>query len=70
MSIKKRAYKETKIGEGMYIIDTDPSDFEFKGSTTREMLFNAIQDFIKSAHKLKQHLDSEMKHASSSQGGS
>jgi len=69
MSLKKKAYKETKV-DGMYIIDIDPADFEFKGSTPREMLFNAIQDFIKSATKLKQHFDSEMKHASTTPGGS
>ncbi|WP_028788578.1 hypothetical protein [Terrimonas ferruginea] len=69
MSLKKKAYKETKI-DGMYVIDVDPADFEFKGSTEREMLFNAIQDFIKSARKLKEHFDLELKHASTPQGGS
>lgn len=70
MSVKKRTYKETKIGEGMYIIENDPADFEFKGSTPREMLFNAVQDFIKSARKLRQHFDSEMKHTSAAKGSS
>ncbi|MDF2380986.1 hypothetical protein JMG10_05905 [Nostoc ellipsosporum NOK] len=46
MSRQKRSYKETMI-DGMYIIENDPSDFELKGSTRREMLANLLKEAMR-----------------------